>query len=276
MRLGAPLFIPANHPRAWAEAHRTLGYSAAYCPEVKDEAEIQAYARAAREAGLVIAEVGAWSNPLSPDETERRKAVAYCQERLALAEAIGARCCVNIAGSRGPKWDGPDPRDLTEETFDLIVETVRAIIDAVRPTRAAYTLETMPWMYPDSLESYERLIVAIDRPTFAVHFDPVNLINCPERCFNNAALMRDFIRRLGGRIRSVHAKDIRLDNRLTVHLDECLPGTGSLDYAVLLSELEKIDPQIPVMTEHLAGADEYARAVAHIRGEALRAGVPLI
>jgi sugar phosphate isomerase/epimerase len=276
MRLGAPLFIPAGDPQAWVSAHRGLGYSAAYCPDVKDEADIQAYSRAAQQAGLVIAEVGAWSNPLSSDDAERRKNIAYCQERLALADRIGAGCCVNIAGSRGQKWDGPDPRDLTEESFDLIVETVRAIIDAVKPTRSAYTLETMPWMYPDSLESYERLILAIDRPAFAVHFDPVNLINCPERYFNNAASLRAFIRRLGGRIRSVHAKDIRLADRLTVHLDECIPGTGALDYSVLLTELERVNPQIPVMTEHLASAEEYAQAVAYIRQAAASAGVTVL
>ena len=73
-----------------------------------------------------------------------------------MADEIGARCCVNIAGSRGAKWDGPHPADLTPETFDLIVQSVREIIDAVKPTRAFYTLETMPWMYPDSADSYLR------------------------------------------------------------------------------------------------------------------------
>jgi sugar phosphate isomerase/epimerase len=276
MRLGAPLFTPFADPQEWANAHRRLGYSAAYCPEVKDDAGIQAYARAAQETGLVIAEVGAWSNPLSSDVNERRKNIAYCQERLALADQIGALCCVNIAGSRGQKWDGPDPRDLSEETFDLIIETVRMIIDAVKPTRSVYTLETMPWMYPDSLESYERLILAIDRSAFGVHFDPVNLINSPERYFNNAAYTRAFVRRLGGHIRSVHAKDIRLDTRLTVHLDECLPGLGGLDYSVLLTELQRVNPEIPVMTEHLASEQEYAQAVEHIRNEAGLAGVPII
>jgi sugar phosphate isomerase/epimerase len=276
MRIGAPLFTPVNSPDEWAAAHRALGYSAAYCPEVKAEANIQAYARAAQSVGLVISEVGAWSNPLSSDSAERRKNIAYCQERLALADQIGARCCVNIAGSLGPKWDGPDPRDLTEATFDLIVETVRAIIDAVKPVRAAYTLETMPWMYPDSLESYERLILAIDRPAFAVHFDPVNLINCPERFFNSAAYSREFIRRLGSRIRSVHAKDIRLGENLTVHLDECRPGLGGMDYAVLLTELERTNPEIPVMTEHLPTAEDYAQAVSYIRQAAFAAGVPVI
>jgi sugar phosphate isomerase/epimerase len=276
MRLGAPLFETWRDPHEWAEAHRRLGYGAAYSPDVKGSEEIEAYSRAAAQAGLVIAEVGAWSNPMSSREEERKRSIAYCQERLGLAERIGARCCVNIAGSLGDHWDGPDPRDLLEDTFDLVVETTREIIDAVKPQRTFYTLETMPWMVPDSIESYERLVNAIDRPAFGVHFDPVNLINCPSRYFNNAAYLREFIQRLGGRIRSVHAKDIRLETRLTVHLDECLAGTGGLDYPALLRGLAALDPDLPLMSEHLSTADEYSRAVAYIRQAAAAAGVKFL
>ena len=35
---------------------------------------------------------------------------------------------------------------------------VGQIIDAVKPSRTFYTLEPMPWMYPDSAESYAGLI----------------------------------------------------------------------------------------------------------------------
>jgi sugar phosphate isomerase/epimerase len=275
MRLGAPIFDPVAGPQSWVEAHLSKGYSAAYCPNLSSEAEALEYARAAQAAGLVIAEVGAWSNPLSPDPAERSRSMAICQQRLALADWAGARCCVNIAGSRGAKWDGPDPRDLSSETFDAVVKTTRAIIDAVRPTRTVYALETMPWMYPDSIESYERLVAAIDRPAFGVHFDPANLINCPERYFHNADYSREFIRRLGKHIRSVHLKDIRLGENMTVHLDEARPGLGGIDYRVLFRELERLNPEIPVMCEHLSSSGEYDLAVAHIRAIARETGVSL-
>jgi hypothetical protein len=125
--------------------------------------------------------------PTQPADHTRQEAVAYCQEQLALADDVGAVCCVNIAGSRGDLWDGPHADNLTPDTFDLIVETVRQIMDAVKPQRTFYTLETMPWLYPDSADSYLALLKAIDRPRFAVHFDPVNLICSPQRYFGNAA-----------------------------------------------------------------------------------------
>ncbi len=277
MRLGGPIFQPHADPVAWVAAVRAKGYRAVYCP-VKPDAELEviaAYRHAAQQADLVIAEVGAWSNPLSPDPAVRAAAIDKCKAALRLAERIGARCCVNIAGSRGAKWDGPHPADLSEETFALIVATVREIIDAVAPTQTVYALETMPWMYPDSPESYARLIVAIDRPGFGVHFDPVNLVNSPQRYFQNGALIQTFVAALGPQIRSVHVKDIKLADRLTLHLDETRPGQGGLDLRILLRELNKLAPDLPIMLEHLPNETEYDLAAAHVRAVAKQEGIDL-
>jgi sugar phosphate isomerase/epimerase len=270
MRLGGPVFLSQVDPESWVHYLRKWGYKAAYCPVSPgaDKNTVKAYAEMAVKSDIVIAEVGAWSNPLSPNEAERRAAIAKCQESLTLADQIGARCCVNISGSRGEQWDGHHPANLTAETFDLIVETVRRIVDAVKPVRTYYTLETMPWMYPDSTESYLQLLKAVDRKRFAVHFDPVNLICSPQRYYGNAALIREFIRELGPYIKSCHAKDISMSGLLTVHLDEVRPGLGNLDYRVLLQELSGLDTDLPLMLEHLQTEEEYRLAGDYIRSVA--------
>ena len=277
MRLGGPLVAAHADQVSWIRELQRLGYRAAYCPLGRDAPadQVRAYAAAAQAANIVIAEVGAWSNPLSPDAAKRSAAIENCKKCLTLADAIGARCCVNIAGSRGAKWDGPCREDLTDETLSMIVEVVRDIIDAVRPTRSFYTLETMPWMYPDSVDAYLNLIRAIDRPAFAVHFDPVNLVCSPQRYFRNADLIRDFIARLGPQIRSCHAKDSLLQQNLTVHLDEVRPGTGGLDYRTLLTGLAKLDADLPLMMEHLPNAEEYDQAAVYIRQVAREENVTL-
>lgn len=277
MRLGGPVFPSTSSPESWASALELKRYRAAYCP-LSPEAgasERDEYRAAAAEIDVVIAEVGAWSNPLSPDPKEADAAFRKIVDSLRLADDIGACCCVNIAGSRGSKWDGPDPRDLTEETFEAIVRLCGRILAEADPRTASYTLEPMPWMYPDSAESYERLLAAVDHPRFGVHYDPVNMVNSPERYFATGAGIERFVSRLGGRIVSVHAKDIILRDALTTHLDECIPGDGGLDFEVLLRELDRLDPELPVMTEHLKSEDEYDRAAAHIREVAARMGVGL-
>ncbi|MCC7262281.1 MAG: sugar phosphate isomerase/epimerase [Candidatus Latescibacteria bacterium] len=277
MRLGGPIFESWADPEGWAAAHRKLGYGAAYCP-LRPGApgeQIAAFAKAAGDAGLVISEVGAWSNPVSPVASVRQRSIAHCQASLALADEIGARTCVTISGARGPQdeasltspgWDGPHPDNYAEDIFDLIVETTRQIIDAVKPRRSCFALETMPWMYPDSPESYLELLHAIDRPTgFGVHLDPVNMVNSPQVYFANTGLLRTCFELLGPHIKSCHAKDIRLAGKLTVHLDEVCPGEGALDYPTYLEEASRLHPDLPIMLEHLPTAADYDRAAAHLR-----------
>lgn len=278
MRIGGPVFAKWQGPDEWAQAHLRARYTAAYCPvdETADDRTVHAFAEAAAKARLVIAEVGAWSNPISLDAGTARKAIELSIARLDLAERIGARCCVNIAGSRHPaKWDGPHPDNYSAATFDLIVETVRGIIDAVKPTRSFYTLECMEWTPPYSADGYLDLLKAIDRQAFAVHFDPVNMIWSPMRYYQTGEIIREFVAKLGPHIRSVHAKDIHLTDQLTVHLGEVVPGKGNLDYPTLLRELAKLDPDTPVMLEHLANEADYKQAAEHIRGVAKEVGVTL-
>lgn len=277
MRLGGPVFGDCSDPDKWIAGVKRHGYSAAFCPVGADASDeiVQAYASAAASADIVIAEVGAWSNPISPDEETRRKAITHCQNQLALADRIGARCCVNIAGARGEQWDGPHPDNVSKDTFSLIVDTVREIIDAVKPTRTFYTLETMPWVLPDSADSYLDLFRAIDRKQFAVHLDPVNIVNCPRRFYDTGALIRECFAKLGPFIKSCHAKDIALSGKLTLHLDETRPGLGGLDYGVYLAELSKLDPDTPLMLEHLPSEEEYKLAAQHIRSVAAETGVAI-
>ncbi|MBW7457754.1 sugar phosphate isomerase/epimerase, partial [Paenibacillus sepulcri] len=233
------------------------------------------YLKAAREHDILISEVGAWSNPISRNEETRRSAVAYCIKRLELAERIGAQCCVNIAGSRGEQWDGPDPDNFSDETFDLIVETTREIIDAVKPERTVFALEMMPWVFPDSADTYLALIKAIDRKGFGVHFDPVNIVSSPRTYYRNGEMIRDFFARLGPYIRNCHAKDILLHGKLTVHLDEVIPGRGMLDYRIFLSELNKLHPDTTLIIEHLSTNEDYQQAADYIRKTALELHIPL-
>ncbi len=267
MRLGGPVFGSFATPAAWVQAHLALDYRAAFCPIDHTAASetIDEYRKAADEADLLIAEVGAWSNPLSNDKEQRRKARDFCKRQLELAEQIGSRCCVNISGSFGDQWDGHHKDNLTDYGFEAVVEMVQDIIDSVGPTVTAYTLEPMPWMYPDSPESYARLLDAVDRSQFGVHLDPVNMINQPARYYQNGAFLQECFTTLGGRIRSCHAKDIRMTQKLTVHLDEVRPGKGQLCYKTFLRELQKLDADTPLMLEHLSTAEEYRRAAEYVR-----------
>lgn len=276
IRLGGPIFDKFNAPDTWINFLKRKNYRAAYCPlnPGASKEEIKAYELAAKKADIVISEVGVWMNLISPDEELRKEAIEKTIEGLRLAESIGANCCVNVSGSKNPKfWAGPSEKNLTSETFDEIVETTRKIIDEVKPNHTFFALEPMPWAYPDSADNYLKLIKAIDRKQFGVHLDPMNLIVSPQLYFNNGAMIKECFRKLGPHIRSCHGKDIILrEDIYTPQLTECRPGLGSMDYKVFLNELSKLK-DIPLMMEHLETSEEYDLAAKYIRSVGKKDGI---
>jgi len=267
IRLGGPIFNPPEDPEELALAHRKLGYRGAYCPNISlnDGDRIRAVSRAFQKHDVVIAEVGRWVNLMDRDSRKREKNLNTVTEGLALAEAVGALCCVDIAGSYSrSSWFGPDPENVSREFFDEAVENARKIIDAVKPGRAKFCYEMMGWAIPDSPESYEKLLQAVDRKAFGVHLDPCNLINSPRRFWRNGDLINECFDRLGPHIVSCHAKDLAWKLEMNIHFQEVRPGAGALDYRTFLERLTRLPHQAPLMLEHLPSAVEYDRARLHI------------
>ena len=276
MRLGGPIFVKSSDPAVLAQAHRELGYRAAYAPEVKltDRDLIQAIIREFAARDVAIAEVGAWVNMMDPDSEKRRKNMAYVQERLALAEELGARCCVDIAGSYDPMvWYGPNPKNMTQPFIDATVENCRTLIDAVRPRRTTFSIEMMPFNFPTGPEDYLQLIKAVDRPTFAVHLDVCNVMNSPERMYHNGSVIRECFDKLGRWIVSCHAKDLKWEEYVQVCLREVIPGRGDIDYKAYLDCLSQLPIDAPLMLEHLKTAEEYTEGRHYIQGVAKSLGL---
>lgn len=276
LRLGGPVFEKYENPETWVKAIQKLNYKAAYCPVGTDESAelIKAYESAARKADIVIAEVGAWSNPISPDEATAKAAFQKCVDSLQLSEDIGANCCVNIAGSNNREnWAGPHPDNFSKETFDQIVETTRKIIDEVNPKRTFFTLEAMPWIFPENPDSYLQLLKAIDRKAFGVHLDPVNMMVSPAVFYKNAALIKECFAKLRPYIKSCHVKDLVLKERTFMpQFDEVIPGRGMMDYRTFMGEIKNL-PHIPLMMEHLETEEEYLEGAGYIRSIAEEVGL---
>jgi sugar phosphate isomerase/epimerase len=277
MRLGGPVFVESDDPEVLARAHRDLGYRAAYTPgglTAGDTARIMAVRESFAAHDVVIAETGVWNNLMDPDEKARQKNLAAVVEGLALADELGARCCVNIGGGFSPTfWAGPHRDNFSQAAFDLAVENARKIIDAVKPKTAKFTYEMMPHMIPDSADRYAALIEAIDRPAFGVHLDAVNVVNSPYRLYDVSAVIQECFDKLGPHVASCHLKDIHMEDDITVRLGEVLAGSGGFDIALYLKGIAALPQDPPAMLEHLDSAEDYDRARDHVLAVGERAGI---
>lgn len=280
MRLGGTVAGRFETPEQWEEALARTGFRAVTAPFScrTDGDEIRRYCEIAARHDVLIAEVGVWRNLMDPDEDAARDALAYAKDQLRLADRLGIPCCVNIAGTTSPVgWDAADRANYTEEAYDRIVRTIREILDEVRPERAYYSIEPMPWMVPDGPDEYLKLIRDVDRPMFGAHMDFVNMINSPRRHLMAEEFIGECFTKLAPYIRSTHIKDSRMHpTRLTTIIEECSPGEGSLDFERILKIIDRCLPaDAPVLLEHMTTAEEYARAYAFLSEKAAAASVAI-
>ncbi len=267
--------VTSDDPQDIAQAHVEFGYRAAYCPVVTidDKHRIEAIRNAFAAKDVEIAEVAAWRNVVPPEPEVRKANRTYVKERLAIADEVGARCAITYIGSMRSGGDyEPHPDNLTQKGFDEFVECAREIIDEVKPRRAKFCLEMMQWELPDSPEILLELIKAIDRPAFAAHLDPVNLIVSPRQYYDTTSLIKRCFELLGPYIISAHGKDITLGDKLSLHLSEVIPGRGNLDYRTYLGLLDGTG--IPIMLEHLSDAD-YPEARDHLKSTGRALGIDI-
>ncbi len=275
MRIGGAIEREYKNPDEWYKYVSELGYRAVLAPVDyrASKEEKQAYIQCAREHDLVIGEVGVWKNIIALDDMERKAAIEYCINQLELAEELGANCCVNVAGSRGEIWDGFYAENYSKDTYALIVDSIRYVIDAVKPKKTFYTLETMPWMIPDSPDEYLKLIKDVDRKAFGVNLDYVNMINCPKRYLFCDDFIEECFTKLGPYIKSIHGKDVWMENSYTTLIHETMPGKGIVNYQKVARLCEKLGPDTTLFVEHLPDFESYKKAADYVREQAALAGV---
>lgn len=268
MYLGISSPLEHSSPSDWAAKHKALGLKTVVFPVscLDGEETIMAYKKAADEAGLGIAEVGIWRNTLAADLEERKKWIGYAEGQLRMADEIGAACCVNVVGTPyGPRWDGGYRDNFSDEMWKTAVAMIREIIDAVRPKRTKFCIESMPWMIPDSPQAYLRLIEDVDRAEFGTHLDVVNMITTPRRYFYNDEFLRECFSLLHGTICSCHLKDIRLKEEYTFQLEETACGNGALDLELYASLATAEDPRMPMIIEHLDSDAAYLASIRYVQ-----------
>lgn len=221
MRLGGHVFPKSDDPEELVALLEQKGYRAGYCPmgvSSRDTDQLKRIRTAFEQKDIVIAEVGAWCNPRCGTTEEKKDRVEYIIDRLAVAEELGARCCVNVIGTLG-EGDSSVPENYSKEFFEETVDLARYIVGRVRPVHTKLAFEITPFTFLDGADGYERLMKAIDRPEVAVHLDPINCIFTPINYHMCGKIFQYTIEKLAPfGICSVHLKDLYLQPALANQL----------------------------------------------------------
>lgn len=266
MRFGINFTMPHETPEQWGELLEKHGYRAAAFPVTYRTPDhlIDRYVKAARDHDIKIAEVGVWNSPHHPDPQIAAQAKQDCLEQFRLADYVKANCCVNVSGAAGEVWYYCYRENYSKDLYRRNVEFVQELCDTVKPQHTSYALEPMQWMLPRSPQEYLQFWKDVDRAHFKVHMDIWNFIADPYWYTHQEELMEETFSLLGEQIVSCHIKDITLDLGVTTAIRETEIGTGAGNHSCYLSHISRLDPDMPVLIEHLDQFEQYHAALRYL------------
>ncbi len=192
---------------------------------------------------------GFWQNLVTPDEGRRRESVRVLQGALRLAGWLGARGIDTGPGSMNPAgpWF-PHPDNWTPAARRQLVKSLKEAAPAAQDAGVYLSLEAHQLVTLENAEITAEVLDEVGSPWVKNDYDSANWIT-RETVFDTTAAVNHHFDVLGDRIISCHAKDIWIENRLALHLQDGCPGKGLMDFRTLFRRMEALNPDYPVIAE---------------------------
>ncbi|MDQ3249658.1 MAG: sugar phosphate isomerase/epimerase [Chloroflexota bacterium] len=235
---------------------RSLGFSGIFTRFRQNDPRTTTQAEAQRVRDLLAGEgvrfyqaTGFWQNMITPDETLRKEAVRTVQAALRLAGWMGARGIDTGPGSLNP--DGPwfpHPDNWNATSRRQLVKTLNECKGAAEEAGVYLSLECHQLVTLKTAEIAREILDEVDSPWVRNDYDSANWITL-ETLYDTAGALNHHFDVLGKHIVSCHAKDIWIENKLTLHLQDGCPGKGLMDFKTLFQRMEALDPDYPVIAE---------------------------
>ena len=258
-----------HHVDAFAEAMaarvRELGYTGIFTrfdrddPFTTTEAQCHRVRDILRDYGLTMVQAIGHRPPLiHPDETVRRRAVKTLQAAIRIAAALGSLSCHTGPGSLaqlsadGSDWGGAwDPHGGNWDPIcrTQLVKSLKEVAPVAEDHGVIVGMEGHVLVTLNSAEMMRGVLDEVDSPAIRCDLDPVNWLTL-DTVFRNGPAIDHMVDVLGERIFNAHAKDVVVEKRLAIHIDERPAGQGILDFATFMRRMEALGPERFLVVEH--------------------------
>jgi sugar phosphate isomerase/epimerase len=286
MRLGLNgCFLPDDMKDitpALCQRVRALGFSGIFT-RFRDNPPLETPRQAAERVRQVLADqglrmyqsTGYWQNLITPDETRRAEAVRVLCGAIQLAGWMGCRGIDTGPGSmnsRGPWF--PHPDNWTPNARAQLIKSLKACAPVAEDCGVYLSMEGHQLVTLESAEVTAEILDAVDSPWVTSDYDSANWISLKEAYDTTRAINRHFDV-LGKRIVSCHAKDVWVEDKLAVHIQDGCPGAGNLDFRTLVARMEALSPEYPILPEGCV-TEELPGVVALFQGLAAELGIEIL
>jgi len=223
-------------------------------PLEADEAAVLGVKRAFDAAGLEVAQANGWYECLvSPDDSLRAEGVRGLQALSRWGRLLDADTVYVRPGSLNPKghWLA-HPGNHAPGTFDRLIDSLQQVCVVARDEGVTLAIEGHVLSPLDSAHRVAELLDAVASSVLKFNVDPVNFIGTVRDVHDTRRVLNELFDLLGAEIVAAHAKDCRLGDALVVHIEEVVPGDGTLDQGLFLRRFTACCPDGYVLIEHLS------------------------
>ena len=233
-----------------------------YIPGEIGEARAKEAAGVLHEKGHEIALLGAYFNPVHPDEEKIKKGIAVFKDYLKTAKAFGC----NVVGSETGSYMGEPwvyhPMNHSDESLERVVSVFGELAAFAKECGVCIGMEGAFGHVCHTPERLDKAIKTIGADNIRVIFDLYNYLD-----ITNVDSAYEILRRgidlFGDRILLFHIKDFIVEND---KLKQCAVGKGILDYDRILDMIYKHNSDAVLVFEGTTG-DDIADAVDYIRSK---------
>ncbi|WP_046216125.1 sugar phosphate isomerase/epimerase family protein [Paenibacillus wulumuqiensis] len=195
--------------------------------------------------GVRIAVLGCYIDPVHPDLDIRRQEINRFKEHLRYARDFGCSMVATETGSL-TTYQQAYPDSYREVGWKVLRETVSELAEEAEKWGVHMAIEPVAVHTLHTAELMERLIEEVPSSTVGMLFDPCNMMK-HEFMDDQQSFLRGVFEKLAERIILIHAKDFRFTEDGTKQ--ECVAGTGMLDYPYFFELLQQYKPHIDISLE---------------------------
>jgi len=215
---------------------------------------------AIRRAGKEVGLVGAYFNPVHPDEKKVEHGIKIFREYLELSSALGAVAVGSESGSyMGDVW-GYHPKNRTEEAFERAVGVFSSLAKRAEELGAFVAIEgafNHVFYSPEVLSAAVRRIGGRAVKVIVDLYNYLDISNYTEAY----SILKSAHGLFGDNILLYHLKDFTVEGE---GLRQCAVGKGVLDYRAILGEIYAHNKNAVLVLEGTVG-DDVPAAVEYLR-----------
>ena len=222
-----------------------------YAPEALNEQNSAEIGAALKAAGIDVALIGAYFNPVHSDKDKVARCKEIFKEYLKYSKNLGCLVVGSETGSfNDDKWTY-NPLNRTEEALNVVIQTFKELAAFAKQYGAYVGMEGAAGHVCWNVATLKRAVDAIAADNIKIIFDIYNYLDASNYS-NYLEIFDEGLKTFAGNILVFHIKDCVFEDG---KLKQVAPGKGMFDFEKILGKIKAYDKNAVLVLEGTTGDD---------------------